>query len=94
MAFLIGILVNSILISIPIGATLGTLFGIRPFEGDRAPIPVAPAANDTLLVQSLCDEFHFFAQNKIGQNFTGELSNMRCLFIYSVAKLLAIFSQC
>lgn len=70
MAFLIGLIVNLILLSIPIGATLGTLFGIRPFENERQP---EEKDLNALVIQSFCNEFYEFAQNKIGQNYTGEL---------------------
>ena len=73
MGFIIGLIVNVVLLSIPIGSTLGTLFGIRPFENDRQ--PVAKDLN-TLVTNSFCDEFHAFAQNKIGQNYTCKLWDM------------------
>jgi hypothetical protein len=69
MGFILGLIVNAVLLSIPLAGTLGTLFGIRPFENDRIPIAVNL---DALVTKSLCDVFHEFAQNKIGQNFTGE----------------------
>jgi hypothetical protein len=67
MGFIVGLIVNVVLLSIPIASTLGTLFGIRPFENEREPILNA------LVTTSLCDEFHEFAQNKNGTNYTCEL---------------------
>jgi hypothetical protein len=69
MGFIVGLIVNAVLLSIPLAGTLGTLFGIRPFRNDIAPITVDL---DALVTKSLCDVFHEFAQNKNGQNFTGE----------------------
>jgi hypothetical protein len=73
MGFIIGLIVNGILLSIPIGATLGTLFGIRPFENEREPIL---QDLNQIVITSLCDEFHEFAQNKNGFNYTCELWDM------------------
>lgn len=70
MGFLAGLVVNIVLLSIPIGSTLGTLFRIRPFENERKP---EERDLNALVVKSLCDEFHEFAQNKIGLNYTSEL---------------------
>jgi hypothetical protein len=79
MALLVGLIVNAVLLSIPIGATLGALFGIRPFENERPP---EEKDLNALVIQSFCDEFHEFAQNKIGQNFTCELWDMIPLSIW------------
>jgi hypothetical protein len=69
MGFIVGLIVNVVLLSIPIASTLGTLFGIRPFENEREPIAVDLNA---LVSTALCDEFHEFAQNKNGFNYTRE----------------------
>jgi hypothetical protein len=68
MAFLLGILVNSILISIPIGATLGVLFKIHPFEAEYRPLEKIPG----LITETICNEFHAFVQNNQGQSYTCE----------------------
>ena len=70
MGLLIGLIVNAVLLSIPIGGTLGTLFGIRPFRNEIVPLP---RDFNHVLATSACNEFHEFAQNKMGLNFTGEL---------------------
>ena len=66
MAFLVGVFVNAILVSIPIGATLGVLFAIRPFEGERSDF----LRSSGLVTQTFCDEFHTFLQNNDGQSYT------------------------
>lgn len=67
MGFIIGTIVNFILLSIPIGASLGTLLAIRPFRGDRE----SPKVDlNGFVTTALCNPFHQFAQNKNGQNFT------------------------
>lgn len=79
MGFLVGLIVNVVLLSIPIGSTLGSLFRIRPFENQRKP---EEKDNNALVMKSLCNEFHEFAQNKIGLNYTGELWDMIPLSIW------------
>ena len=74
MGFLIGLIVNFALLSIPLGGTLGALFGIRPFESERKPLPVDLNA---LVVKPVCKQFNEFAQNKIGFNYTGQNSSRR-----------------
>lgn len=72
MSFLIGLIVNGILLSIPIGASLGTMLAIRPFRNEIVPLTTAENA---IVETSFCDSthsFHQFAQNKNGVNFTGE----------------------
>ncbi len=72
MAFLIGLLVNAILLSIPIGASLGTMIVIRPFRNERVPLT---ESQNAILEMSFCDAshtFHQFAQNKNGVNFTSK----------------------
>jgi len=72
MSFFIGIIVNAILLSIPIGASLGTMIAIKPFRNDIVPIATL---NDAIIQMTYCDathEFHAFAENKNGVNFTGE----------------------
>jgi hypothetical protein len=72
MAFLIGLLVNAILLSIPIGASLGTMIAIRPFRNERVPETVN---ENTILEISFCDAthtFHEFSQNKNGVNYTSK----------------------
>jgi hypothetical protein len=70
MGLLIGLIVNSILLSIPIGGSLGALFAIRPFRNEIVPEPVD---YNHIIVTSICSEFHEFVQNKMGLNYTGEL---------------------
>jgi hypothetical protein len=70
MGFFVGLVVNIVLLSIPIGSTLGTLFGIRPFKNERKP---EEKDLNALVMKSLCDEFHEFAQNTIGLNYISEL---------------------
>jgi hypothetical protein len=80
MGFLVGLLVNIVLLSIPIGSTLGTLFKIRPFENERKPEDKPEEkAHNALLTELLCVEFHEFAQNKFGVNYTREF---RTWFLY------------
>ncbi|KAH0564753.1 hypothetical protein GP486_001862 [Trichoglossum hirsutum] len=67
MGFLVGLVVNVALLSVPIGSTLGTLFKIRPFENERKP---EEKPHNTLITNSSCSEFHEFALNKIGLNYT------------------------
>lgn len=72
MGFIVGLIVNAALLSIPIGGTLGTLFGIRPFENERVPEVIE---HNGVSAQSVCNDlhdFHLFAQNKVGLNYTGE----------------------
>jgi hypothetical protein len=72
MAFLIGLLVNAILLSIPIGASLGTMIAIRPFRDQIVP---ETTAQDAILEMSFCDAthtFHKFSQNKNGVNYTSK----------------------
>jgi hypothetical protein len=72
MAFLIGLLVNAILLSIPIGASLGTMIVIRPFRNERVPLT---ESQNAILEMSFCDDshtFHQFSQNKNGVNFTSK----------------------
>jgi hypothetical protein len=72
MAFLIGLLVNAILLSIPIGASLGTMIAIRPFRNDRVPLT---ESQNAILEMTFCDAshtFHQFSQNKNGVNFTSK----------------------
>jgi hypothetical protein len=88
MAFLIGLLVNAILLSIPIGASLGTMIAIRPFRNERVPETVN---ENTILEISFCDAthtFHEFSQNKNGVNYTinsneilTELESTLCLTV-------------
>lgn len=73
MGLFIGLIVNVVLLSIPIGGTLGTLFAIRPFQSERKPIE---KELNSVITKSFCNEFHEFAQNKNGQNFTGELETV------------------
>jgi hypothetical protein len=70
MGLLIGLIVNAVLLSIPIGGTLGTLFRIRPFRNEIIP---EPKDVNHIIVTSVCNEFHEFAQNKIGVNYTSKL---------------------
>lgn len=79
MGFLAGLIVNAVLLSIPIGSTLGSLFGIRPFENEREP---EEKDHNAVVMKSFCNEFHEFAQNKIGLNYTGELWDMIPLSIW------------
>jgi hypothetical protein len=79
MGFLVGLIVNVVLLSIPIGSTLGSLFGIRPFENERKP---EEKDHNALVMKSFCNEFHEFAQNKIGLNYTSELWDMIPLSIW------------
>lgn len=72
MSFLIGLIVNGILLSIPIGASLGTMLAIRPFRNEIVPLTTAENA---IVQTSFCDDshtFHQFSQNKAGVNYTGE----------------------
>lgn len=78
MGLLLGLIVNALLLSIPIGSTLGTLFKLRPFRND---IIQQPKDHNHIIVTSACEEFHEFAQNKIGVNYTGQLLNMISLSI-------------
>lgn len=79
MGLFVGLIVNAVVLSIPIVSTLGALFRIRPFENEREPVQKDLNA---LVVQSFRNEFHEFAQNKIGQNFTCELWDMIPLSIW------------
>ena len=79
MGFLVGLIVNVVLLSIAIGSTLGPLFRIRPFENERKP---EEKVHNALVMKSLCNEFHEFAQNKIGLNYTSELWDMIPLSIW------------
>jgi hypothetical protein len=79
MGFLVGLIVNVVLLSIPIGSTLGPLFRIRPFENERKP---EKKDHNALVMKSFCNEFHEFAQNKIGLNYTRELWDMIPLSIW------------
>lgn len=70
MSFFIGMIVNAILLSIPIGASLGTMIAIKPFRNERVKPPVEQNA---IFETTYCDsshEFHQFAQNKNGVNYT------------------------
>ncbi|KAI9783336.1 MAG: hypothetical protein M1839_003870 [Geoglossum umbratile] len=67
MGFLVGLIVNVVLLSVPIGSTLGALFRIRPFENERKP---EEKVHNARVTKSFCNEFHEFAQNKIGLNYT------------------------
>lgn len=67
MGFLVGLIVNVVLLSIPIGSTLGPLFRIRPFENERK---LEEKDYNALVMKSFCNKFHEFAQNKIGVNYT------------------------
>ena len=73
MGLLIGLIVNAFLLSIPLGASLGTLFWIRPFRNEIIP---EPKDFNHILTTTICDEFHEFAQNKMGLNYTCELQDM------------------
>ena len=79
MGFFVALFVNSILLSVPIGATLGVLFAIRPFDGERRvhPNSVMPG----LVTATVCDEWHTFVQNKEGQNYTREFLLAGDLFL-------------
>ncbi len=79
MGFLVGLIVNVVLLSIPIGSTLGPLFRIRPFENERKP---EEKDHNALVMKSFCNEFHEFVQNKIGLNYTSELWDMIPLSIW------------
>lgn len=75
MSFFIGMIVNAILLSIPIGASLGTMLAIKPFRNE---IVQRPKDNNAIIQTSFCDdthEFHQFSQNKNGVNFTSEWGN-------------------
>ncbi|KAH8759145.1 concanavalin A-like lectin/glucanase domain-containing protein [Hyaloscypha finlandica] len=70
MSFFIGMIVNAILLSIPIGASLGTMIVIKPFRNERVK---PPAEMNAIFQTTFCDsshEFHQFAQNKNGVNYT------------------------
>jgi len=70
MSFFIGMIVNAALLSIPIGASLGTMIAIKPFRDDIVPIATL---NDAIIQMTYCDAthtFHAFAENKNGVNFT------------------------
>jgi hypothetical protein len=72
MSFFIGMIVNAALLSIPIGASLGTMIAIKPFRDDIVPIATL---NDAIIQMTYCDAthtFHAFAENKNGVNFTSE----------------------
>jgi hypothetical protein len=72
MSFFIGMIVNAILLSIPIGASLGTMIAIKPFRNERVK---PPAEMNAIFETTYCDsshEFHQFAQNKNGVNYTSE----------------------
>ncbi|KXJ86554.1 concanavalin A-like lectin/glucanase domain-containing protein [Microdochium bolleyi] len=69
MGFFVGLIVNTVLVLVPIGASLGTLFAVRPFQGERRVAQTVVDYNQ-ILKGSLCGEFHEFAQNKKGNNYT------------------------
>ncbi|KAJ1322976.1 xyloglucan-specific endo-beta-1,4-glucanase [Microdochium nivale] len=69
MGFFVGLIVNTVLITVPIGASLGTLFAIRPFQNERKLAENVIDYNE-ILTGSMCGEFHEFAQNKQGNNYT------------------------
>jgi hypothetical protein len=70
MGLLMGLIVNVVLLFVPIGSTLGTLFSIRPFRNEVIP---EPKDINHVITTSVCNEFHEFAQNKMGLNYTGKL---------------------
>ncbi|KAH7025064.1 concanavalin A-like lectin/glucanase domain-containing protein [Microdochium trichocladiopsis] len=70
MGFFVGLIVNAVLIGVPIGASLGTLFGVRPFQNERKVAPTDPERFDHILTGSICGEFHEFALNRLGNNYT------------------------
>jgi hypothetical protein len=66
------LIVNAILLSIPIGASLGTMIAIKPFRNEIVPIT---KEQNAIIQMSFCDDthtFHQFAQNKNGVNYTSE----------------------
>lgn len=72
MSFFIGMIVNAALLSIPIGASLGTMLAIKPFRNDIVPLETL---NDAIIQMTYCDathDFHAFSENKNGVNFTSE----------------------
>jgi hypothetical protein len=92
MGLLIGLIVNSILLSIPIGSSLGALFAIRPFRNEIVPEPVD---YNHIIVTSICGEFHEFTENKMGLNYTGELWDMDALYIlFGMLKHLVLRTHC
>jgi len=67
MGLIIGLIVNSVLLSIPLGGSLGALFAIRPFRDEIVPIKVD---TNHIIETSICSgDFHLFAQNKNGLNY-------------------------
>lgn len=69
MGFFVGLIVNFVLITVPIGASLGTLFAVRPFQNERKAAEVGDQWNQ-VLKGSICEEFHEFVLNTRGNNYT------------------------
>lgn len=77
MGFFVGLIVNTVLVTVPIGASLGTLFAIRPFQNERK-LPENVIDYNEILTGSICGEFHEFAQNKQGNNYTSTSPPFLC----------------